>query len=309
MATPFRLNALLSATGLAILFAQVAIIPLVLLPQSPLFAGAAVLLLALTTPFNNALMHEAIHGRLARNPAVNDALGRSLAIFSGVTFDIIRFGHMTHHRFNRHALDRPDVMEPNQNRAVAFLQYYFGLLGGLYLREMAVSIAMFLPRRLIEWAVDRALAKDAETVVLLRSAVRRMLSRRLTRIRVDTVIAITVFAGAFYLYGAAWPWLAAAIAMRGVIVSMQDNLPHYGTPAIIGAAAHNSRTSAWARAFMLNQNFHDVHHRQPELPWNALPQAFALTGANYGTGYFSLAAKQLRGPWRPAAGITESPSP
>ena len=86
------------------------------------------------------------------------------------------------------------------------------------------------------------------------------------------------------------------MALRGLIVSLQDNVAHYDTPGVIGAPAHNSYASRLAALFMLNSNLHGVHHDQPEVPWNRLPRAFARAGGNYSGGYFTLLMRQFYGP-------------
>src|SRR5262245_1881148 len=120
---PYRLNAIFAAMVVATAALMLFVVPLVLLPHAPLAAGIAVLLLALVTPFITAVQHEAIHGRLSGRPATNDRMGRIIAISSGVSFDVVRFGHLAHHRSNRHALDRPDVIEPGQSTFFAGAKY------------------------------------------------------------------------------------------------------------------------------------------------------------------------------------------
>src|SRR3974390_536865 len=109
---PYRLNATFATLVVALSGILLFVVPAVLLPQSPLAACSLVALIALATPFATAVLHEAIHGRLALNAVRNDAMGRAIAIGAGVSFDVVRFGHLAHHRSNRHALDRPGVMEP-----------------------------------------------------------------------------------------------------------------------------------------------------------------------------------------------------
>src|ERR1700680_4054062 len=120
---PYRLNAKLAATVFVLAALMLCAVPLVLLPQAPVWDGVLVALLGLATPFNTAVLHEAIHGRIARKSAWNDTIGRALGICSGVSFDVVRFGHLTHHRFNRHALDRPDVIAPGQTLLGGGLRY------------------------------------------------------------------------------------------------------------------------------------------------------------------------------------------
>lgn len=297
---PYRLNSLLAATAFAMAAVQLIIVPLLLMPESGLEADfvavAIAVLLSLATPFNRALLHEAIHGRMVRRRDWNVWLGRALAICSGISFDAIRLGHMTHHRFPRHALDRVDVIEPGTNRMTATVKFYFGLVGWLYVREILSAMLMLLPRSAITWLASHLLPADEAMSLTLHGALSRGLDRRLWRIRLDSLLVIFIYGGAFYLYGVWWPVLLLTIALRGLIVSLQDNVAHYDTPAVIGAPAHNSYASRLAALFMLNSNLHGVHHDQPEVPWNKLPRAFAHAGGNYSGGYFSLLMKQFYGP-------------
>jgi len=298
----YRTNASLVAAAFAVATIQLAIFPVIFLPEVDVVSVAVAdmvtivvtVLLSLTTPFIRALLHEAIHGRLMRARHWNDRIGRALAVCSGIAFDAIRLGHMTHHRFPRHSLDRADIIEPGRSRFAAGVKFYCGLIGWLYVREFLSSMMMLLPRRAINRIAERALAKDD----VLHGALRRGLDKRIGRIRFDSIFVIVIYGGAFYLYGVWWPVLLMAIALRGLIVSLQDNVAHYDTPAIVGAAAHNTRISRWASLFMLNQNFHGVHHDQPELPWHVLPSAFSRSGIGYSGGYFALLLRQFYGPLR-----------
>src|ERR1700742_3731181 len=96
---PVRLNLRLTALVLAAAVLQLFAVPLLLLPGKPAWAFAAAVTLSLMTPLMRALMHEAIHNRLATDRRLNDVLGRALAVTSAVAYDPIRFGHLTHHRF------------------------------------------------------------------------------------------------------------------------------------------------------------------------------------------------------------------
>ncbi len=305
---PYRINAWLTAFALAAAFSQFVLVPVFLLPQAPAYACILVFLLSLITPISRALLHEAIHGRLLESRRWNDQLGRTLAITSGIAFDAIRFGHLAHHRFPRHALDRADVIALGANRVVAIVHFYGGLLGGIYLREILWSAILLLPRRAIEFLTNQALKND-ETLGVLQSAIRRNLDRRLARTRTDLLFVTFVYAGSFYLYGDWWAILLIGVAMRALIISLQDNVAHYGTPAEIGAAAHNSYSSRWTSLFILNQNLHGVHHDRPEIPWSQLPHIFEATGKRYAGSYFPLLIRQFEGPREAFPGGESSDEP
>src|SRR5450631_2452238 len=157
---PYWLNIQFAAFVLAGALIQLIVAPLFFLPQTPVLAIAVVLLLSFSTSLCRALLHEAIHGRLARRKDWNIRLGRVLAICSGVAFDAIRLGHMTHHRFPRHQGDRADIIEPGKNRIGVSVKFYLGLLGGVYLREILYSMVMLLPRRAINRVAGHAFQND-----------------------------------------------------------------------------------------------------------------------------------------------------
>ncbi|HEX8168262.1 MAG TPA: fatty acid desaturase [Beijerinckiaceae bacterium] len=298
---PYRLNAALAALALALAAVELIVVPLALLPGHAVLAALAVSLTAAATPFKGALVHEAIHGRLLASPWRSDLAGRALAVTSGAAFDVLRFGHLAHHRFNRHALDRPDVVPEGRGPILARAAYYGHLLGGVYVAEVAATLLMLAPRALLKRLARRTLAgnDDRESRTLLAGAERAIGNpARLRRVRLDAVLALAVYGGAFTLYGGDWPILAVAIAIRGLIVSLQDNAPHYGTPATIGADAYDTRLPGWLAPFLLHQNLHDLHHKRPDLAWSALPRAFERSGGAYSGGYLGAVLRQLKGPVR-----------
>lgn len=295
---PYRVNTGLCAIALALAALLLWGIPVLLLPAHPVVAAMLALAIALAQPLHGALVHEAVHGRLAADARRNDALGRLLAGAAGVAFDVLRFGHLAHHRFTRHGLDRPDIIEPGAGRLSATAGFYAQLLGGMYLGEIVASLACLLPREVLKRILNRVMARPDAAVPDLRSAAQRVLARRrhIWRVRLDVCLALAAYATAFALYGRFWPLFVFAMAVRGLVISLQDNAPHYGAPAVIGAPAHNARLPSHLAPLMLNQNFHDVHHRQPDLPWTALPDAFRAARGFYAGSYASVLLRQFRGP-------------
>jgi fatty acid desaturase len=292
---PYRVNARLTVLMLAVALAQLVAVPIFLLPQAPWRAVTVVVLLSFTAPASRALLHEAIHRRLVRSKSWNDGLGRALAIIYGISFDVIRFGHLAHHRFPRHVFDRADIIAPGGNRFAAIVHYYAGLLGWFYVREILAGAIVLLSRKTIETVTARALDRD-ESLKALPAAIRRSLDRSLTQSRIDLALAALVYVGSFHLYGAYWPILLSGIAARATITSLLDNVAHYGTPGETGAAAHNLYAPRWLGLFILNGHLHGVHHDRPEIPWSELPETHLQSGNGYAGGYVAFLAKQFRGP-------------
>lgn len=129
-AIPVRLNLALAGGFLLLQLTQYGLLPLVLLPIN---AGWLWLLPVIALLNNSywALTHEAIHGHLHPDRHWNNRLGRLLAIAYGAPFQLVRLGHLLHHKYNR-TLDRLEVFEPAaEQRAWVALRYYTTILGGL----------------------------------------------------------------------------------------------------------------------------------------------------------------------------------
>jgi fatty acid desaturase len=88
----------------------------------------------------------------------------------------------------------------------------------------------------------------------------------------------------------------ASIVARWFLLSLLDNAPHYGMPLDSGLNARNTRVAGWASWLVLNQNFHGVHHHNPQLHWRDLPGKFAQTDKRYDGGWVGALFRQFRGP-------------
>ncbi|MBV8260762.1 MAG: fatty acid desaturase [Paraburkholderia sp.] len=268
--------------------------------------GPTLLLLAtlapvvLATPIHWGLVHEGIHGQLASDRRVNEWLARALAIGLAMPFDAVRFGHLMHHRFTREPFDRPDVHDAPGSRWRRRAAYYARLMGGLYLAELLLPLMAFLPVRVARAVIARGVgAHGREGVQVQRlfanhaaDPVRRRRARR------DWLASLALYAAAFALYGKAWPVLLAAIYLRGLWLSVADNLPHYGVALDEPGRARDFRVPRALGVLLMNHHLHRQHHLHPTQPWTALP---ALARAAYGlgavprTGYFAAALSQFRG--------------
>jgi fatty acid desaturase len=238
-------------------------------------------------------MHEAIHNNFHPDGRINNAFGRINGILFGAPYETLKFGHLLHHSINGTPPDRPEYFEPaKQSRLAASLIFYPRLMFGLYAVEVIGAFAVFLPRSFLQKKLTPLFPSESGED----RATRYLLDpRRLTQIRIDAAITIALIALALWCYGAAWPLLALAILARGVLISFADNGYHYEAPIGQGArAAYNLRLAGGAA--ILNFNLHQVHHRHPNLPWRALPAAFADDQDTYDGKYFRTMARQLRGP-------------
>lgn len=259
----------------AIGFIMLQLIQLVWIPTHAAFIGPWVYWFLVPTAFTNntlwALIHEGVHGNLPR------PLARLLSIFFGAPFDVLRAGHLAHHRLNRSPGDQPD--------RESLPRYFFNLFGGLYLSEV---VAGWLPLKTILRATNYS---SFGMVFVGLMAVRRNV------IRADALAVLVVYGFAFWLYGPAWPFLAAALVARAFFISWLDYIYHYDTPT--GDVLHAK--DLWLpyplNRMILNFNLHHVHHRSPSTPWHLLP----LAPHSFDGSYLRAALAVLRGPARVAA--------
>lgn len=266
--------------------------------------GAAALWLALPlvlfAPTHWGLIHEAIHGQLLGTRRLNELLGRSLAIAYWLPFDAVRFGHLMHHRFTREPYDQPDVHHLATNRIAARLAYTLRLLGGLYVAELAIPLLAFLPPAFAARIVARSIGADGPSgsdVQRLFVGFATNVDRR-RRIRRDWTLSLCVHVLALHLYGKWWPALVATMYLRGVWLSLADNLPHYDVSLDEPQRARNFSVPALWRPILMNHHLHQLHHRYPTLPWTALPalsrdNAQPPSSADSGASYFGAALRQF----------------
>lgn len=261
--------------------------------------------LVILTPTHWGLIHEAIHGQLFARRHVNETAARALAIAFALPFDAVRFGHLMHHRFTREPFDRPDVLDTPRPRLPARLAYYARLLGGLYAGELILPLLAYVPAKLARALVARGVGAEGP----VGADVQRLFvgfaadPARRSRIRRDGVLSLALFALAFHLYGVWWPVQALTMYLRGVWLSLADNLPHYGVALDEPGRARNFRVSRIWQGVLMNHHLHRLHHQHPTLPWTALPTLEHNPGVVHDdangpprSAYFRSALRQFRWP-------------
>lgn len=272
---------------------QFIILPVWLLPADPRWGWLLAPLALLTNPFWS-LIHEAIHDLLHGNKAVNQFLGRLLAILFGSPFRILRLSHLLHHKLNRMPAEGTEYFDRDKGtKAAAAPGYYFQILIGLYLVEVVSPIYFFLPRRWLEGFRARYLPAQSVSSMLMQNWLG---AESLREIRGDGGLTILWLASGFYCYGAHWPLLLAALVARGLLISFLDNVYHYETPVSDVFFAKNLRLAKPLAKLLLNFNLHGIHHINPAISWIDLPKAFEAQAGKYHGGYFAAALRQLHGP-------------
>lgn len=260
----------------------------------------AVLPLVLSSNSFWFVIHESIHSNLHPSKEINEIWGRALCWFYGAPWRLLRFGHLTHHRMNRSSIDRPEVYDvKSRGWWKAAPGFYFNLLGGLYAAEISCCFLFFLPGtaalKLLERHWSNLDEKAPSTVYL---TVKRELfsSENLKQCRIDSAASLLVLGASALLYRHSLLSFAALIFGRACLVSITDNLPHYGTSLSDVRYGRDLRLPPLMAWIFLNFNFHGVHHENPALPWIYLRRLFVSEGRQYAESYWAAALRQFRGP-------------
>jgi len=252
----------------------------------------AVLIGMLTASSHWALVHEAIHNRLFANRRRKNLLaGRLLSIAFGAPFDVLRFGHLFHHRQTRSAIDAGEFFDPSEHsRLRATVTYYARLLGGLYIAEVIGCVVLWLPAALLKLIVRRMGASvEAASKFLTQDGTLR-------RARVDGLAAIAFIGAALVAGQEDWDMVVAILAGRALTISMLDNAFHYGAALSGPGSAWNFRAPAWLASLLLNGHLHRIHHRHPSACWTDLPRLFKAEADRCDYRYVNGVVRQLRGP-------------
>jgi fatty acid desaturase len=270
-----------------------------ILLQSDTRFGWLLLPVALLTNLFWSLHHEAIHGSLLPSRRSNLLAGRCMAILLGSSFHVLRFAHLMHHRFNRNPRDRPDVYDPSvTSKGMARLGFIGSLVVGVHLSELAAPLLCLLPKPLIRRILNVIYRGDHPAMVEIRRAAHRLFldPAHLRSIRSDALLSAALLVAAFIAFGSHWPMLLGFLLGRGALISIFDNVYHFGTPIDRPEYARNLALPQPLQALFLNMNLHRVHHGRPSIPWWALPAHLKADGDSYDASMLRAALAQFRGP-------------
>jgi fatty acid desaturase len=300
---PQASNLTLAGLYIVLNLCQFFILPLFLLPRSMHWALLLVPLALANNPFW-ALIHEAIHGQFNASRAVNSAFGRILSVSFGSSFRVLRWTHLSHHKFNRTVTEQgTEVYDPQETpRLLAALKYYFQIFGGLYLLEVLTPLAFLLPRALLQQFRPSLDSDSGQREWLMRNI---LTDEAIQEIRIDSVTVLLLFALIVLCYREHWRLLAGASIARAFLISFLDNVYHYATPLNFKGSGYNLWLPRTVSKALLYFNLHGVHHRHPNLPWIKLPQSYAQHDERFDCNYFRAAWWQLWGPL-PLPQVTKS---
>jgi fatty acid desaturase len=109
------------------------------------------------------------------------------------------------------------------------------------------------------------------------------------------MINIILFGLIIFLYSSFLGVYFSYLFIRALLISSTDNLPHYGANLDNIDGAFNLKTPVIWQKMILNFNFHKVHHKYPNVPWNVLPSKFIAEQGSFDQLYFKTYFKQWLG--------------
>lgn len=295
----YALNLVVAAALLAANAWQFLLLPALFLPENPWWLLTLVPL-ALISNSQWFLMHEAVHNMLLPDRRWNEKLGKAVSVAFGAPFEVPRFGHLMHHRFNGALVDRPDLYDPQKtSKFRVAVSYYGNILGGLYLGEFLSAGLFFLPKGKIRNFIrgNYASAEEEAKSKIGEQAEKMLLKDETVRsIRVQGAFIYGLLIASMLLYGAYWYAPLLILLVRAFFISFANNLPHYATTNQDPKYGLNLSMPRALHLFYLNFYHHRAHHHAPIVPWTNLPETFWDKGMAFDKPLLAAALAQFRGP-------------
>lgn len=211
------------------------------------------------------LVHEYCHRNAHRGPGLNYLIGFVTCTLFGTSPTLLRVEHWGHHRRNRTESERPELIHPDENAFRKRLEYYFAVLGGIWLASaVGPLIAPLIPH---DTALRLARQSPRNTFIAGLGAFKRSDWRAL-RLEGAWLLAFWVSIVAF----GPWRWQTIAICYAAFAFTWSSLqwIYHLYTPLHVVEGAYNVRAPWLLRVLFLNFNYNLTHHRHPAMPWQEL---------------------------------------
>jgi len=220
-----------------------------------------------------SLMHEAVHKHFHSNGFINAIAGRFSAACFPTAFSLQRVFHLAHHKNNRSDHERFDYYAPHENRFIKSLQWYCILTGLYWFISPLVCILYFFTAELFRWRT--IFGKKGEWFAKQTSAeefLEALDTVPIYRARLDILSSflvqlITIWALGISIFG--WVICYGMFAINWSSLQYTD---HAFSELDKKDGAWNLKVNPLTRFIFLNYHYHQVHHRDPSIPWNQLPQ-------------------------------------
>ena len=218
-----------------------------------------------------SMMHEAFHGLAHTDKSMNYLIMWWASTLFGASATLIHINHLGHHSRNRTHAELADFALPGESLFRKRVQYYFAVLGGIWLAAFIGSLVLpLLPVRVIDrWAMHG----EANTYA---AAFRDFSTRDFRRIRRETVASVAIWLVAAALFGWTWEAVLGAYVAFAFSWSSLQWIYHMRTPLDVVEGGYNLRAPRWVRWAFLNFNYNLTHHRHSDMHWQDMHVASSL---------------------------------
>lgn len=249
-------------------------------PVATVALGVAFSFLLLT---NYALLHEAVHDHLHSDRRANRWLGAAAGCLFPASAAMVRVTHAIHHCYNRTDEEIFDQYAPRDNMLLKTVQWYTPLLGFFWCLVPAGSVLFAAAPGLLRTRLARKSTTTKYMAELFDAAVVR-------QARLELVLGAAYWVALWHLLALDWPTVAIFYACFAFNWSTRQYVTHAYTPRDVVNGALNLKVGPVMRRVLLNGNWDLVHHQQPWLPWNALPEAGQRSAppVSYGRQYLKM---------------------
>ncbi len=240
----------------------------------------AALAFSLTNNTMFSLLHESVHGTLAKNVTLNRLAGCVAACWFPTGWSVQQAFHLTHHRHNRSVTEQFDVLHPEDIRWLKYAQWY-SIFTGIYWLITVVGVVLYAltPRRLRYCIVDifgnqGNVQTSAESYIGILDSLPNAVAR------LEVLMAVFWHILLFFtidLSLAGWLCCYGGFALMWSSLQYTD---HAFSPLDRETGAWNLRVPTWLRRAFLNYHLHLAHHQNPQVPWLYLPD-YATDGPRF----------------------------
>lgn len=216
---------------------------------------------------NYVLLHEGAHNNHQQNDALNWLMSSINGFFFPISFTFYRLSHGFHHENNRGDDECFEYYDPQQSwsrKIYRYLQWYGILIGTFWVLVLLMNLVVAtIPWLLRLWPLS--------SIAGINRIFSRFNAKALRWITFETCLVaifwIALWHGLELQLGPTL-LLYAAFAFNW---STRQYIAHAFSPIDKDKGAYNLRLGSFAQRFLLNSNYHLVHHQNPEIPWHQLP--------------------------------------
>ncbi|MBC7894926.1 MAG: fatty acid desaturase [Cytophagaceae bacterium] len=227
--------------------------------------GIVLLVFCLTMQGVFTMAHEYCHRNAHSDPRLGYAIGWVTSTIFGTAPTFLRVQHWGHHRRNRTEAERAEFIREGESALFKHVQYYFAVLGGIWLASLAFPVvSILLPYRSARWFAHNARFNSFAAAFL------EFDQREWLRMRIEGAVFLVLWV-AIIGFGP-WQWETLAVAYGAFAFSWSSLqwVYHLHTPLHVIEGAYNLRAPWLVRVLFLNFNYNLTHHRHPWMPWQEL---------------------------------------